>query len=100
MSLQVKPVPDQRLFASAKYETKYTWLYYSSAKGGFCCKICELFAATTDNVFISGTVLGDHPTRKLEGHADGKCHKSCIEKNVTVNSSSRKVKKNCCRYLD
>ena len=31
-------VPDQRLFMSSKYERRYNWLYYSAAKGGYCCK--------------------------------------------------------------
>ena len=61
-------VPDQRLFMSSKYERRYNWLYYSAAKGGYCCKICELFAQESDNIFIKGTTLGDHPTRKLERH--------------------------------
>ena len=34
-------VPDQRLFMSSKYERRYKWLYYSAAKRGYCCKICE-----------------------------------------------------------
>ena len=42
-------VPDQRLFMSSKYECRYNWLYYSAAKGGYCCKICELFAQESDN---------------------------------------------------
>jgi hypothetical protein len=64
----VVPVPDQRLFSSNKYELKYDWLYFSGAKVGYCCKFCDLFSATDDNVFINGTSLGDHPTRKLESH--------------------------------
>ena len=46
-------VPDQRLFMSSKYERRYNWLYYSAAKGGYCCKICELFAQESDNIFIN-----------------------------------------------
>jgi hypothetical protein len=90
----VVPVPDQRLFSSNKYELKYDWLYYSGAKVGYCCKLCELFSATDDNVFINGTGLGDHPTRKLESHLNGKSHKNSLAKYVLVNTSStKKVKK-------
>ena len=46
-------VPDQRLFMSSKYEGRYNWLYCSAAKGGYCCKICELFAQESDNIFIN-----------------------------------------------
>ena len=46
-------VPDQRLFMSSKYERRYNWLYYSAAKGGYCCKICELDIF----VFIIGCVF-------------------------------------------
>ena len=42
---------------SSKYERRYNWLYYSAAKGGYCCKICELFAQESDNIFIKGTTL-------------------------------------------
>ena len=45
-------VPDQRLFMSSKYERRYNWLYYSAANLGYCCKICELFAQVSDNIFI------------------------------------------------
>jgi hypothetical protein len=48
-------VPDQRLFSSTKCELKYELLYYSGAKVGYCCKLCEFFAATDDNVFMNGT---------------------------------------------
>jgi len=49
----VQMVPDQRLFCLPKYEQKYTWLYYSSAKGGYCCKLCELFSTGDfSNVFF------------------------------------------------
>ena len=44
---------------SSKYERRYNWLYYSAAKGGYCCKICELFAQESDNIFIKGTTLGE-----------------------------------------
>ena len=37
------PVPDARLFSSGKYERRFTWLYYNVAKGGYCCKLCEIF---------------------------------------------------------
>ena len=94
---KVAPVSNQRLFSSKKYESKYSWLYFSSAKGGYCCKICELFSSTDKgNIFILGTFLGDHPTPKLEGHVNGSCHKTSVSKYVLVNSSGytpNKVKK-------
>ena len=37
------PVPDARLFSSGKYERRFTWLDYNVAKGGYCCKLCEIF---------------------------------------------------------
>ena len=61
-------VPDQRLFMSSKYERRYNWLYYSAAKGGYCCKICELFAQESDNILIKGTTLGfffEHPQQMV-----------------------------------
>jgi hypothetical protein len=48
-------VTDQRLFSSNKYELKYELLYYSGAKVGYCCKLCKLFSATDENIFINGT---------------------------------------------
>ena len=81
-------VPDQRLFMSSKYERRYNWLYYSAAKGGYCCKICELFAQESDNIFIKGTILGDHPTRKLERHLKNEPHLRSETKYITANTSS------------
>ena len=33
---------DKRLFSTTRYETEYEWLYWSSIKNGYMCKICEL----------------------------------------------------------
>ena len=54
-------VPDQRLFMSSKYERRYNWLYYSAAKGGYCCKICELIF-----VFIIGCVFSQFCIKRRE----------------------------------
>ena len=56
-------VPDQRLFMSSKYERRYNWLYYSAAKGGYCCKICELFDIF---VFIIGCVFSQFCIKRRE----------------------------------
>ena len=56
-------VPDQRLFMSSKYERRYNWLYYSAAKGGYCCKICELFDIS---VFIIGCVFSQFCIKRRE----------------------------------
>lgn len=77
-----------------------TWLYYSSAKCGYCCKVCELFAPTnTDNVFISGTKLGDHPTRKLDSHLAGKCHADCTHKYDLTKVAPAQAKKSVADML-
>ena len=56
------PVPDARLFSSGKYERRFTWLYYNVAKGGYCCKLCEIFCPFLPtmqvNRFVSGVLLG------------------------------------------
>ena len=70
------PVPDARLFSSGKYERRFTWLYYNVAKGGYCCKLCEIFCpflpAMQVNRFVSGVLLGTHPSRKLRKHDGSK----------------------------
>ena len=59
------PVPDARLFSSGKYDRRFTWLYYNGAKGGYCCKFCEIFCPFLPtmqvNRFVSGVLLGTHP---------------------------------------
>ncbi|WAR08290.1 ZMYM1-like protein [Mya arenaria] len=71
-------VPDSRLFTSAKYEARYSWLYYSAAKGMYICKFCELFSVVAPNpsgTFVTGVQsLGTHPTRKLQKHEQSKQH--------------------------
>ena len=45
-------------------------------------------------MFITGTVLGDHPTRKLAGHASGKVHQYCETKYMSSKTDvPRKVKR-------
>lgn len=59
---------DGRKFASLKYEQQFNWVYYSSVKGGYLCKICDLFAVEKDGqseYIDKGVQLGEHPTRKL-----------------------------------
>ena len=56
-------VPDQRLFMSSKYERRYNWLYYSAAKGGYCCKICEILDIF---VFIIGCVFSQFCIKRRE----------------------------------
>ncbi|CAG2229209.1 unnamed protein product [Mytilus edulis] len=73
---------DQGKFSSQKYEHKYTWLYCSHSKNGFMCKICDLFAlssSSTRTFVFKGVILGTHPTRQLESHAESVCHLSFVE---------------------
>ena len=59
---------DGRKFASLKYEQQFNWVYYSSVKGGYLCKICDLFAVEKDGqseYIDKGVQLGEQPTRKL-----------------------------------
>ena len=65
---------DMRLFNTENYEVKYDWLYYNYKSRGYACKICEHFSSNTNNIFVRGTGLGDHPTRRLESHQNGKTH--------------------------
>lgn len=64
-------VPDQRKFASDKYECLFPRLYFSSSKkNGYVCKYFELFSSWNgtqkDMTFITqGVTLRTHPTRKL-----------------------------------
>ena len=72
---------DGRKFVSLKWEQMFNWLYYSNVKGGFLCKICELFAfdkqGETEYIDI-GVNLGDHACRKLSKHAESKRHTNAV----------------------
>ena len=80
-------VIDNRRNYSVKYETKYSWLYYSSAKSGYLCKYCEFLNTSgssnqSENHFVStGTQLGDHPSRKLQKHDNSENHKVATKMN-------------------
>ena len=56
-------VPDQRLFMSSKYERRYNWLYYTAAKGGYYCKICQILDIF---VFIIGCVFSQFCIKRRE----------------------------------
>ena len=78
---------------SSKYERRYNWLYYSAAKGGYCCKICELFAQESDNIFIKGTTLCFFPilyktTRKFPILGVGSCSQNAEKKPCSPNKLS------------
>ncbi|WAR12556.1 hypothetical protein MAR_026736, partial [Mya arenaria] len=62
-------------------------------------RVCKLLAQHSDNVLISGTQLGDHPTRKLEAHVSGKYHTNSMTKYVSVNSMGTKAKKTVAEML-
>jgi hypothetical protein len=86
-SISLVPTPDQRKFASDRYERLFPWLYYSVAKTGYICKYCELFSsesgAQKDVKFCTkGVILGTHPTRKLSKHSECDRHKKAEEKYV------------------
>jgi len=68
-----------RLFSTERYETKYTWLYYSYSNRGYMCKICEHFATGKKGIFITCIGLGDHPTRLLESHQNSNIHMGAIQ---------------------
>ncbi|XP_045208368.2 uncharacterized protein LOC123560182 [Mercenaria mercenaria] len=61
----------------------YNWLYYSASKGGYCCKVCELFYSfspgVTNKAFIDGTSLSDHPERKFSTHDKSNSHMKAHE---------------------
>ena len=43
------------------YEQQFNWVYYSSVKDGYLCKICELFAVEKDGQSeYKGVQLGGH----------------------------------------
>ena len=81
------PVPDNRLFTSAKYETRYKWLYYSAANFGYKCKYCEFAFENKSSIFggeevpyvTVGLQLGSHPGRKLEKHDKASRHQNAYE---------------------
>lgn len=70
----------------AKYEEHYEWLYFSTSRHGYVCKYCELFgesrALSNPAVFVTGTLLGDHPIRKLEKHQSSDSHKDAKDKHI------------------
>ncbi|XP_078327996.1 zinc finger MYM-type protein 1-like [Crassostrea virginica] len=73
---------DKRKFSAQKYESQYSWLYFSHVKKGFLCKYCELFGVSSSvSPFINkGVDLGTHPTRTLDTHNESKCHKFAVER--------------------
>ena len=88
------PVPDARLFSSGKYERRFTWLYYNVGKGGYCCKLCEIFCPFLPtkqvNRFVSGVLLGTHPSRKLRKHDGSKTHLAACKKQAMLSDSTQK----------
>jgi hypothetical protein len=68
---------DQRHFYSEKYESRYSWLYYSYQNRGYMCKFCEQFAKKP-TPFSTGCSLGHHPTRLLDGHESSNVHKDAV----------------------
>ena len=91
------PVPDARLFSSGKYERRFTWLYYNVAKWGYCCKLCEIFCPFLPtmqvNRFVSGVLLGTHPSRKLRKHDGSKIHLAACKKQAMFSDSTQKFNK-------
>lgn len=87
-SYDVIPVPDCRKFSSTKYEALYTWLYYSAAKQGYCCKLCEVFCPLLDNgtisPYVTGIKLSDHPTRQLQRHQQSNNHQKAVTKQANI----------------
>lgn len=59
-------------FTIKKYETDFSWLYWSMTKNGYICKICELAAESgpPHKLIDKGVLLGTHPSRKLEKPID------------------------------
>lgn len=54
-------------FSSAKYESRFPWLYNSESKGWFSCKYCVLFSPLSEpslsQAFVGkGAVLRTHPS--------------------------------------
>ncbi|KAH3770268.1 hypothetical protein DPMN_171552 [Dreissena polymorpha] len=79
------PPPKKQVKINAKYEWNYDWLYFSSSKNGFLCKYCEIFgpkqvARGVPSPFLTGTVLGDHPVRKLTAHEETQLHKDSLSR--------------------
>ena len=57
------------------------------------CVSCFQQAIFPMSFFITGTVLGDHPTRKLASHASGKVHQYCEKYMSSKTDVPRKVKR-------
>jgi hypothetical protein len=88
-------IADARKFHSGKYEARFTWLYYSYSKAGYCCKLCEIFCPVllhnkAPNPFVSGIMLGSHPSRKLSAHSSSKTHLAACEREGFAKSSNLK----------
>ena len=67
-----KIYPSANPVSGSKYEQTYKWLYYGVSKGGYCCKLSELFSQSQSTGGKSlaltkrGILLGTHPSKKLK----------------------------------
>lgn len=76
-------------FTIKKYETDFSWLYWSMTKNGYICKICELAAESGQphKLIDKGVLLGTHPSRKLEKHKSNR-HITSVSKYTNYRSKS------------
>ena len=77
---------DHRLFDEQCYEKEYTRLYYNCNKGGYMCKVCEVFYGQS-NAKAGGNRgtwshvevrFKDNPAKKLKCHGDSESHKEAV----------------------
>ena len=77
---------DHRVHNSTRYEEMYSWLYYSHAKEGFMCKVCESrFGSGPIPIGSSrgawrhrGVVFKDNAGKKLRHHHHSDSHNQAV----------------------
>ena len=77
---------DHRLFDERRYEKEYTWLYYNCNKGGYMCKVCEVYYGQS-NAKAGGNRgawshvevrFKDNTGKKLKRDDDSESHKEAV----------------------
>lgn len=77
-------------FTIKKYETDFSWLYWSMTKNGYICKICELAAESgpSHKLIDKGVLLATQLSRKLEKHKKSNRHITSVSKYTSYRSKS------------
>ena len=69
----------KKLAFALKWEKAYPWVYYSSIKGGWFCKICEEYSQTGDKFWKTVPKKHDaHPGEAFKEHGGSKKHTDAI----------------------